>query len=93
MLTNLQGSPADTMGFMAKYDRYGNILWARNVFGTNNSQMGFTAIAEDRWQNVFAVGGLQNFFQVGGLILTGLFLASPYLAESAFLWRSWTGRS
>jgi len=61
MLTNLQGSPADTMGFMAKYDRYGNILWARNVFGTNNSQMGFTAIAEDRWQNVFAVGACRIF--------------------------------
>ncbi|MDB6018340.1 MAG: hypothetical protein JWR19_2829 [Pedosphaera sp.] len=77
VLSNPQGGGAEDMGFMVKYDRDGNLLWARNVFGSKSSFMGFKSIAEDQWQNVFAIGGLQNFFQVGGFNFDGSILGQP----------------
>ncbi len=74
-IENGVASPAP-MGFVVKYAPTGAVLWAKGISALPQSYLrldgiGFTALAEDQWQNVYIAGALEstNGFNFDGKIL------------------------
>lgn len=67
LVNNYDGNPASGM-FLAKYDRFGNGIWARGIASSNNSDG--ASLAADALGNIYVAGLFQGRANFGGTTLT-----------------------
>jgi hypothetical protein len=78
-LTNQAAAGTSPDLFLAKYDRDGNVLWARSAGSTKGDQG--TAVALDGAGNVYLTGSYFSLANLGGILLSNLNSTNFFIAK------------